>query len=880
MTQPGPATATMAAVPADARSVGTVQPHGPPLEPALDPFALPSSTSSRFVLLLATMLAATAYAADITAAALIAPDGWARRYWTCDAAADAVSGISAEQVTTDYLACMDGVTRTRGWIGAAALMAVVLVLAVAHWAHPWVIARRDKLRPIDAVTYSAAAREIDAVLVRAATRGDLVRPVRVLMAPFRQAPVGRAFGHARRCSVRLNRGLVRHRTDAGRADLRAVLRHELAHVRNGDVALTSIAVLSTWATAVVATPLLAVVAWREPASFPRQAAGWLVVVAVMVLTRSSVIRAREHYADVRAAAANLSAGDEAFRASAFPDPAPRTGRWARWSAVVIRHLRLHPSFEQRCDVVARPDRLLVTGFTEAFGTGLVTAMIMPLIGRFAELGIWFSSDYAMQVAALVPGALCTAVLGTGLWRQTLRHRALGHPLPGVVRPALGLVAGLQVGRLLSPVDVQLWRDMVDTPLHWLAHTVILTAICLAVAAWFVVSAICWLPSRHATAARRIGLVLGALLMGDGMMVWATASEYPTPLGALRTVISTAAINPLRHLPLVTAAVYLLAARRPRLWQRPGPVRAAVPVSALTTGIAVLVLFLLTRLPERLLQANPEWEDTSVLFGWVFSGMTGYTTVVAVLTALAVRTAPGWLRFAHAFVVTLLAMETTLIGLLITIPLVGTQGCSLFMCMPADTSLIMLSASIELAVMQALIPVAAVAVLVGLLDRCWRRLHRRQPPVPQRPERPRRLPAAVHRAATGLALAVAAVLLVAEGRVLLPFEPVQPVSRTAVKTSLTTPPALDYPAAREIPEDHSVATACRVLVTWSTYKGLDARKLSDQEVHYLQVALALLTSESRALNTFGRVAYDAVEIGDSGRRELGFKAARSYCARTA
>ena len=850
----------------------------------IDPFALPASTSSRFVLLLACVLAATAYAADITVAALIAPNGWTARYSRCDEAADAVSGLSAEQITTDFLACQDGVSYQRVWLGAIAVAVLVIVLGVAHWLHPWVVRRRGRLRPINPVTYPEAAQDIAAVLRRSADQGELPRPVQVMVAPFRPAPTGRAFGRARRCTIWLNRGLVR-RTDAeGRAHLRAVLRHELAHVRNGDVALTSLAVLSAWATVAVTVPLVAALAWRVPAELPRAAVGWAVLLAVMVLTRTAVVRSREHYADVRAATAGRDAGEPSFLAEAFPDPPPRTGRWARWYALVRQVTRLHPSRDQRRRVVQQPERLLVADPVEAFATGVVAQMTIVLVKYYADLLLRNHAAYAPMLTGIIEGALCSAVVGPSLWRATLRNQALGRQRPDAVFTALALTAGFETGALLSPIDIGEWEMLQHHTARWATSLLIFTATYLVVTTWFVAAARCWLPSPHRRWAHPAGTAIGALFLGDMTLVYSNAMERTDPLTSLHTALNIAAMNVERQIPFVAAAVYLLLPRS-GTWRRPWIVTGAAPAAALVGGGMVL----LPRFADALVPSSVTgWLSTpspGLIPQHLSTTLTVCAWTTAVTAALLAGARSAWVRFAVTLVATLLT-TTTLALVLEGAQMLTVNPCLDGKCLRLPFTVLILDLVVSWAVQTTVVPLAAICLATTLLKGALTVWGRRRRSHEHPSQRPPRQPTAttkttavstwrrwMRRGAVTTTLTIALFAFTCQVMIQTPLS----ISPPGAKTTFP-PPAntLDAPEAQQIIPSNSVPAICTA-VTKGAADGVDAQQAT-QPVGYQKLALVLLTGRSRALGAFGRVIYDSVRSGDSDRRDVALYAARSYCAR--
>ena len=121
-----------------------------------------------------------------------------------------------------------------GGTAALLLVAAALMLATPLW-----ITRRRRLRPLTAEDAPAAVAEI-----RELAREAGVREPRVFWNPLDASSGGLAFGHPGRYSIAVGGGLVvKQATDP--PAFRAIIRHELAHIRNRDVGITYFT-LSSW----------------------------------------------------------------------------------------------------------------------------------------------------------------------------------------------------------------------------------------------------------------------------------------------------------------------------------------------------------------------------------------------------------------------------------------------------------------------------------------------------------------------------------------------------------------------------------------------------------------------------------------------------------
>ncbi|WP_167377776.1 M48 family metalloprotease [Streptomyces malaysiense] len=278
------------------------------------------------------------------------------------------------------------------WI--AVVLGVLATLALLLFAClPWWRRHRARLVPVEELPSpdAAALREKLQELVTVAGLG---RAPRFLLDPVDARPCGQAFGGFGRPQVSLSAGLVAQRR-RNPEKFRAVIAHELAHIRNGDVTVTYLT-LAVWRAFVLVSvlPVLATLAdpvlqTTQPLRNPLRAGvgllltqlielGWffVVLIALVYVTRVSVLRAREGYADARAALWTAPAVlREVFMASAERDGT----RW--WHT--------HPRLVTRARLLDEPRRLLRPGFWETF---------------MAAFAVQIAGDYAYQAVASLDAA--------------------------------------------------------------------------------------------------------------------------------------------------------------------------------------------------------------------------------------------------------------------------------------------------------------------------------------------------------------------------------------------------------------------------------------------------------------------------------------------
>jgi Zn-dependent protease with chaperone function len=445
---------------------------------ALDAFALPPQTTARFWLLVVTTLA---------------------------------SGNTLTAVNVSAFPALERVLPGPTLLQSLASMAVVLAGALLiWWAYPWAKIRRRHLRPLpDHPALVAALRAMCAEV------GLRTSPT-FLWNPLRPAPAAIAFGRIRTRYIGLSGGLV-VQFGRDRDEFRAIVLHELAHLRNGDVAITYFAVALWWSfVAVVLVPFVLfglLPNLFRPTVFAPAAwlgAWWwriLALTLLVYLTRNSVLRTRETYADIRAASWDGPSG--ALRR--VVERLPRQRWW--------RGLGLHPDPRRRRLLFDDPSPLFRVGFWEALGTGCTLAIAnVGLVGRTALL----ADPVLVLLAAVLDGLLVSfvaaGVIGVGLWREAFAA-ARDRARRGWLAAGLGLAAGLVLGPTLSleAPTLELTGTGRFAGLQPTSADLVVDAFAVAgsllVAGWIAVTARAWLAWRLGGTRPRLALATGVLATG-------------------------------------------------------------------------------------------------------------------------------------------------------------------------------------------------------------------------------------------------------------------------------------------------------------------------------------------------------------------------------
>ncbi|MFV5998107.1 M48 family metallopeptidase [Streptomyces sp. NPDC056231] len=351
--------------------------------------------------------------------------------------------------------CDSGDDRTSQGI----LVSYVILAVATAWHYRFRSARRARrrgVRPLDAARFPA----LHAETARLAAGVEQVREATFLV-DFLDAGVnGVTFGRAGHRRIILSRGLIRllDGDTSDRAAFRAVVLHELAHLRNRDVDITlvTLGLLRCYFVLMLFPRIFGDLvgllflpggtSYSGLALFDSAAVG-----AVLLAARSVILRTREFRADARVvewmgtAQPLLHAFDLASAASGGRPRRSVRGWWAKIT-------RTHPTFAQRRACLADQALLMHQGFGFAFVIGFcLPAAWDPVSSVTAQVrqggGIsgWWPPGLITLLLVLV--LLLTAVRAS---LHRLGHRA-GAPSPVPFRLGVGL--GVLAGFALAPSAV-------------------------------------------------------------------------------------------------------------------------------------------------------------------------------------------------------------------------------------------------------------------------------------------------------------------------------------------------------------------------------------------------------------------------------------------
>lgn len=462
----------------------------------------------------------------------------------------------------------------------SALGALWLAVGVVYWLLPVYRLRRRRLRPLPTTGCTDIRGTLDELVALAELRCRVC-----FVVDWRNpAPTGLAFGRVGRRYVMLSAGLLQlHRRDPGA--FRAIVLHELAHLRNRDVDIAFLTLICyrpfVAAVAVplaVTAPFALLVGWLLlPTSLLYQLLHVLTqcaLAATVVLTSTAVLRSRELYADARVAVWTRGA-PSLRRVLAAQYGLERPGR--RLPAF----LRPHPTAAKRLAALSDPRLLFGFGPREAFGLALTCSLVYQQVVEWTEAATRLV-DRGGPLTAVVPSVLLGGGVAMGIWRATLAARLNHSRWKDAHRTGLAMSAGLIVGTFGDKIhNTALALGVADSLPVQLAWWLLLGVAGYGFVRWNEATARVWAPVMLARRRPRLvavggcaaGVALLSVWLGQAYAAGAPGFELlslprplnllPTPLNYLGFVFSTTAVltPPPWVIALVVATVGIpLAAR--------------------------------------------------------------------------------------------------------------------------------------------------------------------------------------------------------------------------------------------------------------------------------------------------------------------------------
>jgi Zn-dependent protease with chaperone function len=496
--------------------------------PRLNPFAFPSDTAFRFGLLVAAVVGANLYVWQWIASTtrrdeVLAGVGACLQL----SPARATSSEQFAAATDAFGSCVAHLYRYQVWWmlgGTAVLLAVAAAIMLCA---PLWITRRRRLRPL-----TSAEAPVVVAAVAALAREQGLEPPRLLWNPLDASAGGLAFGHPGRYSVAVGGGLVVQQVTDPPA-FAAVVRHELAHIRNRDVGITYFT-LAVWYAFLLVAVLPFVFTLLDDGRTLTSVMWRLAVLALLVyLTRNAVLRSREVYADLRASVPDGPGG--ALRRVLAALARPPRGLLGRLRSV-------HPDPARRLAALEDTRPLFPLGAAVAFAAGLTATIAFESVVQLLSSFVDDPFDLHL-LAGLVFVPLAAGVVGVAIWREAFAAHAEGRDPARPWVDALALAAGFLVGPELAldriaTADSTLLRELGSADgVLWAAALV--TGLVLLVA-WIRTSASWWLRAlggRRPLVAQTAGLLIGGAALSSFTAVFSTVRELRPSLAFSRAASS-------------------------------------------------------------------------------------------------------------------------------------------------------------------------------------------------------------------------------------------------------------------------------------------------------------------------------------------------------
>jgi len=436
------------------------------------------------------------------------------------------------------------------WLPAGWPLLVLVAAVLFFYADRWWKLRAARMRPLREFDGQGNGIFVSGKVQRAALDAGLARETgeavarRCVVDVTSAARSATVMGSTRRPVLCLHLGLVARRLEHAAEgtddpEFRAVLLHEFAHIRYGDVTAAR-ATMAVWRAflAVALAPYLVItlillrhgtIAGLSGYSLAdqRDLATTLVLVCLGYLARMDVLRHREIYAD-----------REAIRNKADPGcwPArerPVCGRWfSSWPRRAVRavaeSLRSHPRWDLRTESLDDASALFVVQALPMFLTGAAAALIasdfLLVFQVYGQKPSWFEAAWTGQAIGALSAALVTLVAGVALWRSVAYGQERRPPAP------TGLGAGLWLGAGMVAGDLVAGQGTIN---HLVPARPEVYLLVLAAGAgfgwWTAQCAGAWLAGRQSRTRRTTmtaGLAAGFLMLSWWFTYWAYAGiEY-------------------------------------------------------------------------------------------------------------------------------------------------------------------------------------------------------------------------------------------------------------------------------------------------------------------------------------------------------------------
>jgi len=425
------------------------------VRPRLNPFLFSPDTNFRFILLIVSVLGASLFVYYSLYNLFYQQQlvsGWLKCFSEAEAAypLTGLDGSSSEYVNQSFLHtefinnCNEPLERPQArWI-LLGLGLLLLVAGAIYWFMPAARIRRDRLT----IFTTDDDPEIMNCLLDLCRVIRLPKPPTFLLRALNSSPSGLAFGRFGRYYVVLNGGLIPlFYQDQER--FKAIVLHELAHLRNTDVDKTYFA-LSVGISFLLVTliPLFMGNLVTLISNFTGNISYVIwqtfivaIYIPIIYIALASILRSREIYADARVLILDPQNGALRKELSSLS---------SSQGPILRRFLGLHPNPAWRLKVFDEPDLLFGLSPWDAFLSGIISTFALRELDIF--LSILFYPEYesySLPVASVFFVPFVASIVGLGVWEKVFASQVHGQKLYGFGRSGLSLGAGMLIGMALS-----------------------------------------------------------------------------------------------------------------------------------------------------------------------------------------------------------------------------------------------------------------------------------------------------------------------------------------------------------------------------------------------------------------------------------------------
>ena len=443
----------------------------------LNPFEFPGNTEFRLILLIVAVTGASLF---------IYADLYNSVIWN-----------KASDFSPEYCAL---------WMIGGSVLTLAVALGIYWWLPDWKI-KKEGMRSLS----DRNSPELIGYLDKLSREANLSRSPSFFWGVLDQTKEGYAFGRWGYLCVYLPDGLV-NCFEENRAEFRAALLHEFAHIYNGDVHRTYLSITAWRAFLITALPTFFITLLSSPLERMFGMSGRVLVLFLLIrLMRNSVLRVREYYADLRASIWDSQSSALRLALESAERSSEKLNSWQRiWVT--------HPDLGDRQRILDNPNPLLQMGFWDAFATGMATMIpftsFVALVG-FTLLSVRPSFGFMLGlftffVPALISATLIIYIIGAGTWRTAFAAVACGKSVRGVNKLGIGLALGMVVGQQFSFVGNS---KFLSNPLILLLWGGLLVISLISCFQWIAAGAITWLPIAAMSRSPRIFYRWGLVVAG-------------------------------------------------------------------------------------------------------------------------------------------------------------------------------------------------------------------------------------------------------------------------------------------------------------------------------------------------------------------------------